>query len=287
MEKQCPCCKLMRSKNWKYIIILMLFIVFSIYNIYAINQVDKRIAQTIDGYQQSITDIETELKGQNKDLMTEFYKLRLDWTNEKIRLETKKSYVEGELFRIQVYGVVFLTITSIFGGTMWSGIKTRVDNAVAKVIENEVKVKKNIIENIIDEKDKERKVKLEKKILMVSRDEESNEEVKSFLDSMGFKYIFTKKIEDISVEEKYHLIFLNNKDGNIEKDKDGIKQIAEKISNKYGKDKLYFYYNNEGLHLNYKNIKLNYCNSEFTLYRNLIDTLLVADNIKLLEKAIS
>lgn len=74
------------------------------------------------------------------------------------------------------------------------------------------------------------------------------------------------------------MIFFNNQNGNIARNIDK-------------EEKLYFYYNN-GCNLRFPtekdigfNIKNNYLNSEFTWYRNLIDTLMVSENIEFLKRA--
>lgn len=266
----------------KLSIILLLFFVLIIgYNFYYIDNYYTKIQSRLDKYDETINDIEGKLKNENYDLMIEFYKLRLDWTNEKIKLEAEQGYVEGEIHRIYIYGGAFILIITLLGGLIYKNAETYIENKVFKGIKEKLEVKKDLIEDVIEDKVKELQVISEKKILMLAENPDKNKEVKSFLNKMEFKHLDTKKLDDKHNKKNYDLIFINNKDGNIvEKNDDkNLKDYVKEVVSIYGEDKVYFYYNNTEVRFPNNGIKCNHANSKFTLYRQLVDTLIVSDKI--------
>lgn len=283
MHKSCPCYRLggVIKKNFKFIILLLLVLALGIYNIYSIKSMEREVKNTINKYNAAMEDINTKIEEKDQDLINEFYKLRLDWTNEKIELENKKGEVGRDIDRIYVHAAAFLVITTIFGGIIWTNIERIVKERVHEEIGEKIKIKKEVIENIIDEKDKEKNIKLNKSILLIAKEKKANENVKKFLEKMEFKKIKTSLIDDNTLceNEKIDLVFINNFNGNIADNENNLKEEVEKIVRKYGKERVYFYYNEKRLMLNYYGIKKNFANSEFTLYGNLIETLLTYDKL--------
>ncbi|WP_026895714.1 NARF domain-containing protein [Clostridiisalibacter paucivorans] len=275
MHKSCPCYSLWGfiKKNFKFIILLLLVLVFSIYNIYSIKSMEREVKDTINEYDATMEDINTKIEEKDQELINEFYKLRLDWTNEKIALETKKGEVGRDIYRIYIYGGVFIMLGSL-------GIWTRLKQIIEKIVEDFTGEDIRTIQSIMNEHKKEVKIKKSSRILMLAEENEINQQTKLFLYNMGFKHITTKNINNKSSEEDYDLIFINNEDGNIAKQDKDLEREVGNIVKKYGKDTLYFYYNkNIRLDLHYDGIKKNFANSEFTLYERLIETLWAYDKL--------
>lgn len=275
MHKSCPCYMLWGfiKKNFKFIVLLLLILALGIYNIYSIKSMEREVKKTINQYDDSMKNIEAKIKEKDQDLINEFYKLRLDWTNEKIELESKKGEVGREIDKIYIYGGAFIILGSL-------GIWTRLKQIIEKSVEDFTGEDIRTIQSIMNQHKKEAKIKKSSRILMLAEEDEINQQTKLFLNNMGFKHITTKNINDLSSEEDYDLIFINNEEGNIaEQDKD-LKREVGNIVKKYGKDSLYFYYNkNIGLNLYYDGIKKNFANSEFTLYGRLIETFWAYDKL--------
>lgn len=253
------------------------FVFIASHNTYNIEKMDEQLQSRINKYEQAILNIETSLKDQDKDFMNEFYKLRLDWTNEKIELEAKKGSVDREIYKIYVFATAFMIIGSL---GIFATLRSAINRSMYEHISSLTKENKEIIKEIIKNNREEEELKREKEILILAQEEDSNKKLEMFLESMGFKNITVQIWNDIINFEDYHLVILNRED-----DIFGWKK-AEEIVKDNSNIKFFDYVVNKDNWMKDNRIKnvLNRSNSQITLYRNLLETLKICDKIELLEE---
>lgn len=267
------------SLIWEVLLIflIILFLSLTTYNTHTIETIEKRVQETIDKHETAFRDIETRLKDQNKDLMTEFYKLRLDWTNEKIELETKKGYVDRQIFRIYVIAGAFVLFGSI---GIWNTLQSAVKKSVYEHISNLTEENKEVIQKIIECNREEQRIKNEKRILLLAKEEASNKDIEVFLQNMGFEKIMPKVISKSADYNGYDLVLLNRIDDRFHKD--DAKRIVENNPNV----KFFDYVSSDDNRMGSKKENvLNYANSQITLYGHLLDTLIISEKIRPPKKA--
>lgn len=231
----------------------------------------------------SLTYGESEKKNENESKIDELIK-----NNTKLELEVKnlvKQYgiektairneyqeklneIISEKNELKTKFNILMFIFGILGGGSILGIFIFINNTKNKLYKKmaeELRVKKDLIENSVKKHDTELKLKKTKKICVLSVDDENKGEITQILESFeGREY---KRIEEEIDFNNYDLILINN---NAEYEIKKINKILKDNSNT-----LFFYYGGVPTKRGLKNV--NFSNSPFTLYGNLIDTLRTQD----------
>jgi hypothetical protein len=168
---------------------------------------------------------------------------------------------------VQILGLIGIIggLASIIGGYFWvlGLIRTKVDEQITNLLETEKDKFKQLILSI----DEEYQLRENKKIAVISN--ESIHFIDDFLNKSGFKQINHYSPND-TINADTDLIFLNNELGKL--DDAFIKELAD------SKKLLFYFGGNKSFLYDAKNV--NFANSRFQIYGNLINTLRYQNTIK-------
>lgn len=180
----------------------------------------------------------------------------------------------------KIIGIV-TGVSAVFGVSVFYLVKQ--SNKIAqKHIAKKIGEETDRIKSMIKACKKEEKLKNEKNILVISENDQEEQEIQKLL--KPFKKITTIKIIDNSKElNKYDVILFNDINGNIQN------EDMKKIINKNSNDKaVYFYFNKRDIKDPNKkpkifiyegNENINYAKSNTTFYGNLIDLMKYQEEI--------
>ncbi|WP_291132629.1 NARF domain-containing protein [Flavobacterium sp. UBA7682] len=158
---------------------------------------------------------------------------------------------------------------------MFWGIKKKVNQSIAEKIETIVEQKREDIIKLIQSQKFERRLKDTKKIIVISENEESQEEIKSTIETFKFKNVVYRINKSYDNLPEYDLIIINNCDGEFKQE-----DVTDIINSAADDDVCFVAYTTKQLD---RNPKLNFANSKFTLYHNILTTLSFSEAIKINE----
>lgn len=158
---------------------------------------------------------------------------------------------------------------------MFWGIKKRVNQSISEKIETIVEQKREDIIKLIQSQKFERRLKENKKIIVISENEESQEEIKNTIETFKFKNVIYRINKSYDSLPEYDLIIINNCDGEFKQE-----DVTDIIDSADNDDVCFVGYTTKQLD---RNPKLNFANSKFTLYHNILMTLSFSEAIKMNE----
>ncbi|MFN3773486.1 NARF domain-containing protein [Cloacibacterium normanense] len=147
---------------------------------------------------------------------------------------------------------------------LW-GINKKINKKITDKIETIVEQKREDIISIIKDEEYERKLKGNKKVLVISSSRESEEQVKNTFSNMGFKNILFRVKDNFTTIPDNDIIVFNNI--NAELDQSYINEIVNQIDDD---EKCYIGYTIQSLE---RHEQFNFANSRFTLYHQILNTL--------------
>ena len=155
---------------------------------------------------------------------------------------------------------------------MFFGLNTKINKAINDKIATIVEQKREDIIKLINNQEFERKLKNSKVILVISPTEEAQEEIKKTMLNFKFKNLIFRIDKKYDIIPTHDLIVFNNCDGELTQL--SINEIMDKISDE---DICFVAYTSKQLE---RNPRLNFANSKFTLYHNILTTLSFVESIK-------
>lgn len=155
------------------------------------------------------------------------------------------------------------------------GIKKKVNQSISEKIETIVEQKREDIIKLIQSQKFERRLKETKKIIVISENEESQEEIKNTIETFKFKNVIYRINKSYDSLPEYDLIIINNCDGEFKQE-----DVTDIIDSADNDDVCFVGYTTKQLD---RNPKLNFANSKFTLYHNILTTLSFSEAIKMNE----
>lgn len=218
----------------------------------------KKYDEIISKYDNKSEEIRNDLYNNKKEILDKFETLRTQWSNEKIEINNKKSEMDRNL-------KILIGVASALGISSFFVAKGIIDKQMAKGVEKYIKRNADKLKGLIDKQDKEDELRKDKKILVLSENEEEEKEIKEILsdfDGAVFKSIYKKPNF-----KKYDVIFFNNIKGSIKQEKMiGIINENKKL--------YYFYYNTTRDNLEkYGDANVTFANTKITIYVNLLTLL--------------
>lgn len=156
---------------------------------------------------------------------------------------------------------------------MFWGIKKKINQSIAEKIETIVEQKREDIIKLIQSQKFERRLKESKKIIVISENEESQEEIKSTIETFKFKNVIYRINKSYDSLPEYDLIIINNCDGVFKQE-----DVTDIINFADNDDVCFVAYTTKQLD---RNPKLNFANSKFTLYHSILTTLSFSEAIKM------
>ena len=151
---------------------------------------------------------------------------------------------------------------------LW-GINKKINKKITDKIETIVEQKREDIISIIKDEEYERKLKSNKKVLVISSSRESEEQVKNTFSNMGFKNVLFRVKDSFTTIPDNDIIVFNNI--NAELEQSYINEIVNQINDE---EKCYIGYTIQNLD---RHEQFNFANSRFTLYHQILNTLKFSD----------
>ena len=156
---------------------------------------------------------------------------------------------------------------------MFLGIKKKVNQTINEKIETIVEQKREDLIKLIQSQEFERRLKETKKILVISENEAAQEEIKSTVEKFKFKNVIYRINKTFVNLPEYDLGIINNCDGEFNQE-----DVNEIINYSDDEDVCFVAYTTKQLE---RNPKLNFANSKFTLYHNILNTLSFSETIRM------
>lgn len=150
--------------------------------------------------------------------------------------------------------------------------KKLVTNRIDSVIEH----KREAIISLVETETFDNKLRNQKRLLIISGSEDSNEKVLKFLRKLKFKKVTGRVITDLGNLPEHDLMVFNTPDGLVDQ------PIIDELMNRYqDEDDCFVAYTNTNLR---RDARLNFSNSQFTLYHSILSTLKYAEIAKPIEE---
>ncbi|MEJ5102386.1 NARF domain-containing protein [Chryseobacterium sp. MYb328] len=157
---------------------------------------------------------------------------------------------------------------------LW-GINKKINKKITDKIETIVEQKREDIISIIKDEEYEKKLKNNKKILVISSSREAEEQIKNTFSKMGFKNIIFRVKDNFTNIPDNDIIIFNNM--GTELGQSYIDTIVTQINDN---EKCYIGYTVHNLE---RHEQFNFANSRFTLYHQILNTLKFSDLIDIIE----
>jgi len=144
---------------------------------------------------------------------------------------------------------------------------------INKRIEDLVEQKRDSIIRLIETEAFDQKLLNNKQLLVISGTEETEEQMKKFLLKLKFKKVKYRRVGDLDTLPDYDLMIFNTPDGGVPQE-----TIDELMDRSQDEDDCYVAFTHDHLR---RDPKLNFSNSRFTLYHNILTTLKFAELVKI------
>lgn len=254
----------MKSIFKKALIIFFIVSLFAGKSVYADTNTNNEIIKNQNNMMEKYLELENK-----------YSELKEKWADEKIELEDEKRNVDLKLIRILTIASGLIVVGGIFGNI---AIKKYIKDKVAEIADKNIKSE---VKKVVENYEKEIKIKKNKSICVIYNDDD-NSIIKETLNKFdNISYLSVNNIGMTSIKfKKIDAIIFN--DINDKLDIISIENIIKSNNNDklvyLGFKKGYFHFQEE-----FKNKvkKMNYANSEITLYTNLMNALKYQDEVLL------
>jgi len=151
-------------------------------------------------------------------------------------------------------------------------IKKRVTTRIASIIEK----KRDDIIRLVETETFDNKLRNTKKILAISADEDGSERIGTFLRKLKFKHVLCRTVGGFTELPDHDLMVFNMPNGELNQ-----QQVDQLMAMNDDEDTHYVAYLKGRLE---PNDRLNFSNSQFTLYHNILSTLKYVEVVRLVER---
>ncbi|MGN6638025.1 MAG: NARF domain-containing protein [Mucilaginibacter sp.] len=201
--------------------------------------------------------------------------------------ENLKKYVDDEIkkgldqvddAKKMITWILFLGLPVTVGSIIvayYSATK-KAKKFVIDKIETIVEGKREEIIRLIETETFDTKLRNTKKLLIISGDQESEESLKKFMAKLKFKNVVYRIVGSFENVPEHDLMIFNTPDGNLSQE-----TINEFMAQTDDEDICYVAYTTKNLT---RDSRLNFSNSRYTLYHNILSTLKYAEIARLIEE---
>lgn len=155
---------------------------------------------------------------------------------------------------------------------MFWGVNKRIKKAIDDKITTIVEEKREDIIKLIKNQSFDRILKETKKILIISKTEDSQNNIKKIVLGMGFKNLIFRQLNTTRNIPENDLVVFNNIDGNFSQN-----EIDKIVKSDKREDSCFVAYTLKQLD---RNPRMNFANSKFTLYNAILTTLTFMNSIE-------
>lgn len=166
-----------------------------------------------------------------------------------------------------------LTIVSLLG-VYFSAIR-KARKIILEKIEDIVEHKREEIIKVIESQEFDSKLKRTKSIVVLSTSETANDEIKKVLSKLKFSKLKFRIVSEYVEVDDYDLIIFNDYDGSFSQ-----AVIDDYLTNLSDEDLCFVAYTTKSLT---RNSRINFSNSQFTLYHSILSTLKYSEILKITE----
>ncbi len=192
-------------------------------------------------------------------------------------VEAAKMQIDDEYKNVRNIFLIILGLgipATLYGiYMMFWGMNKKIKTAINERIETIVEQKREEIIKLVSNQEFETRLKAQKKILVISANESSQEEVKHTMSKFKFKNVIYRVNGSFDEFPDHDLIVFNNADGDLSQ-----QNIKDIITSNTDEDACFVAYTTKQLD---RNPRLNFANSKFTLYHSLLTTLSYVESIKI------
>lgn len=155
---------------------------------------------------------------------------------------------------------------------MYWGFSKKMKNIINEKIETIVEHKREEIIKLINNQEFEKNLKNNKKLLVISENEDAQDEIKRMMSNFKFKNLTFRINKSFQNMPEHDLIIFNNCDDSLTQQ--DINEFMDSIDDE---DTYFVAYTSKQLE---RNPRLNFANSKFTLYHNILTTLSFVETLK-------
>ena len=248
-------------KTFKYIILLSIFF---IQGHAAASQKDEKA--NIEDIQRRVVNLEDY-----KSNIDNLSKIEIQKAKDELKKEFDTDY---ENVRNMFYLILLLGIPTALGTLImvfW-GFNRKIKNLINEKIETIVEHKREDIIKLINNQEFERSLKNSKTLLVISANEDAQEEIKRMMHNFKFKNLIFRVNKTFQNIPEHDLVIFNNCDDKLTQQ--DVNEFMDSITD----DDTYFVtFTPTQME---RNPRLNFANSKFTLYHNILTTLSFVEAIK-------
>lgn len=164
-----------------------------------------------------------------------------------------------------------LTFAGGWFGLLWK-TKKMVTEKIAVIVEKE----RDAILRVVETESFDNKLRTKKELLVISASEESQASILAFLRKLKFKNIKGRIVGEFDELPEHDLMIFNTPDDSIEQST--INELIEKYDDE---DTIFVAYTGKNLE---RNARMNFSNSPFTLYHNILSALKYSEIARLVDE---
>lgn len=219
------------------------------------------------------TDIEKRLSNLEnyKENIDNVSKIEVQAAKEDLKKELDSDYETVRNLLVLILGIG-LPATSYTVYMMFWGFNKKMKNLINEKIETIVEHKREEIIKLINNQEFEKNLKNNKKLLVISENEDAQNEIKRMMSNFKFKNLIFRINKSFQNMPEHDLVIFNNCDDSLTQ-----QDINEFMNSITDEDTYFVAYTSKQLE---RNPRLNFANSKFTLYHNILTTLSFVETLK-------
>lgn len=221
----------------------------------------------VDSLRLKNLEMKVNLMEEYKSNIEQYSKIQLERNKDELKNETEKVFIILAILSIIGLPSTIYTIYMMFWGVN-KRIKKAIDDKITTIVEE----KREDIIKLIKNQSFDRILKETKKILIISKTEDSQNNIKKIVLGMGFKNLIFRQLNTTRNIPENDLVVFNNIDGNFSQN-----EIDKIVKSDKREDSCFVAYTLKQLD---RNPRMNFANSKFTLYNAILTTLTFMNTIE-------
>lgn len=221
----------------------------------------------VDSLRLKNLEMKVNLMEEYKSNIEQYSKIQLERNKDELKNETEKVFIILAILSIIGLPSTIYTIYMMFWGVN-KRIKKAIDDKITTIVEE----KREDIIKLIKNQSFDRILKETKKILIISKTEDSQNNIKKIVLGMGFKNLIFRQLNTTRNIPENDLVVFNNIDGNFSQN-----EIDKIVKSDKREDSCFVAYTLKQLD---RNPRMNFANSKFTLYNAILTTLTFMNSIE-------
>lgn len=231
------------------------------------------ISQNQTSTNTNLADIEKRLNNLEdyKENIDNVSKIEVQAAKEELKKEFESDYENVRNLLAVILGLGLpATLYTVY--MMFWGFNKKMKNLINEKIETIVEHKREEIIKLINNQEFEKNLKNNKKLLVISENEDAQDEIKRMMSNFKFKNLTFRINKSFNNMPEHDLVVFNNCDDSLTQ-----QDINDFMNSITDEDTYFVAYTSRQLE---RNPRLNFANSKFTLYHNILTTLSFVETLK-------